>query len=303
MATQPSPKLSLLKATADAATASPRARTVSFGVASVASAMALLAISTVVDGLYYAGQSAAPLQQVQIAESAPPAPAAASAPAPAAPAAPVETAAVPVAAAAAPEVDLKKHPGRTVYLKKGACAACHGRDGAKAISYYPAVAGQDKKYIIQQLNDIIAGKRRGGIDEATGHPRAEAMRGALVTSEGAIRIDANDIEQMADWLTQSEPARPQAPETPISAESTAAGQKLFAKCIACHGKEGKKPLKGYPFIAGQKRIYVVQQLTDIRGGARNNGLVKVMLPFVKNLSDAEIGALADYLSQIDRTAN
>jgi cytochrome c553 len=200
-------------------------------------------------------------------------------------------------------VDLKKHPGRKIYLRKGACAACHGRNGQRAISYYPTVAGQDKKYIENQIKDIMNGKRKGGIDEETGHPRSEAMRGALVTADGKMRISKDDIRQMADWLSQLEPAKPRVPETPPSAKSVKLGAKLYKKCIACHGKEGKKPLKGYPYIAGQKHIYIVQQLTDIKSGARSNGKVKTMIPFVKRLSDKEIGSIADYLSQIDRTAN
>lgn len=212
-------------------------------------------------------------------------------------------AAAPAATGAPGAVDLKKHPGRTVYLKKGACAACHGRDGAKGISYYPAIAGLDKKYLINQINDILTGKRKGGIDTATNHPRTESMVGALVAPDGKLRVDPTDIEQMADWLSLSSPGTPPAPETPIAPESRAAGEKLYAKCVACHGKEGKKPLKGYPHLAGQKRIYLVQQMTDIRDGIRTNGLTKLMLPFVKKLTDAEIGQLADYLAPIDRSAN
>lgn len=195
----------------------------------------------------------------------------------------------------------KRHPGRKVYLRKGACAACHGRKGQRAISYYPAIAGQDKKYMIQQINDIMKGKRKGGIDTDTGHHRAEAMRGALVAPDGSFRITKDDVIQMADWIKGLAPAKPKTPETPIPAENIAAGKKLFKKCVSCHGKEGKKPLKGYPFVAGQKRQYVYMQLIDIRDKIRTNGKSKLMLPFVKKLTDEQIGSISDYLSQVDRT--
>jgi cytochrome c553 len=208
-----------------------------------------------------------------------------------------------VASAAKPAASAKpkKHPGRKIYLRKGACAACHGRKGRRSISYYPSIAGQDKKYIIGQIKDIISGKRRGGIDKGTGHPRAEAMKGALVSPEGKVRITPDDIEQMADWLTHLKPAAPRPLDPPASAEVMAEGKKLYKKCKSCHGKEGKKPLKGYPYLAGQKHIYLVQQITDIRDGKRKNGKVKIMVSFVKKLTDAQINALASYLSQIDRT--
>ena len=206
-----------------------------------------------------------------------------------------------IVAAAAKPAKKKRHPGRKIYQRKGACAACHGRNGKRAISYYPSIAGQDKKYIIQQVKDIMKEKRKGGMDKETGHLRAASMRGALVTQDGGFRITDDDIVQMADWLKGLPPAKPRTPEVPIPAENIAKGKKLFKKCISCHGKEGKKPLKGYPFVAGQKRQYLSMQLIDIRDGIRKNGKSKLMLPFVKKLTDERIGLISDYLSMIDRT--
>jgi cytochrome c553 len=275
-----------------------------FAAALVVSVVALFAISFVVDLAYAPSGTSVSAQAEKPAPAAPAAPEtkhaeaakpAAKASEAAKPAAPVQ-----VAAAAKPKKK-KRHPGRKVYLRKGACAACHGRKGKRAISYYPAIAGQDKKYMIQQINDIMKGKRRGGTDKDTGHPRAEAMRGALVAPDGSFRITSDDIKQMADWMTDLPPAKPKTPETPIPAENIAAGKKLFKKCVACHGKEGKKPLKGYPYVAGQKREYVFMQLIDIRDKVRTNGKTKLMMPFVKKLSNEQIAMIAEYLSQVDRT--
>ena len=206
-----------------------------------------------------------------------------------------------VVATAAKPAKKKRHPGRKIYLRKGACAACHGRKGARGISYYPAIAGQDKKYMIQQIKDIMKEKRKGGIDKETGHHRAASMRGALVSPDGKFRISDDDIALMADWLKDLTPAKPRTPETPIPAENIATGKKLFKKCVSCHGKEGKKPLKGFPYVAGQKREYVFMQLIDIRDGNRKNGKSKLMLPFVKKLSNEQIAMISEYLSQIDRS--
>ncbi len=279
-----------------------------FVAAIAASVILLFVISLAVDTLYApsgtsAGQSAdKPVAVVQQPGNKTPAPETK----PAAKQA-VKTASAPPAAAAASTAapaasgKKKRHPGRKVYLRKGACAACHGRKGQRAISYYPSIAGQDKKYMIQQIRDIMSGKRVGGTDEATGHPRTQAMHGALVAADGSLRITKEDIVQMADWLTNLPPAKPKAPETPIPAENIATGKKLFKKCISCHGKEGKKPLKGYPYVAGQKREYLLMQLMDIRDRVRTNGKTKVMLPFVKKLSNEQMAMIADYLSQIDRS--
>ena len=276
-----------------------------FAAALVASIVALFAISFGVDMLYPTHSTANDVAGTKVAKQVAKAPAAsemtqaevAAAAAPK-PATPVKVADATAAAKPAKKI---RHPGRKVYLRKGACAACHGRKGQRAISYYPAIAGQDKKYMIQQIKDIMKGKRKGGIDKATGHPRAEAMRGALVSPDGAFRITDKEIVQMADWMKDLPPAKPKTPETPIPVENIAAGKKLFKKCVSCHGKAGKKPLKGYPFVAGQKREYVFSQLIDIRDNVRTNGKSKLMLPFVKKLSNEQIAMIADYLSTIDRS--
>ncbi len=182
------------------------------------------------------------------------------------------------------------------------CIACHGRNGARAIQDYPNLAGQEKSYLVRQTLDIIHGKRTGGLNPQ-GKPRAEAMRGALVTPEGEVRISDDDVKTIADWLAGLEPARPNPPQD-LKPEDIAAGEKLYKKkrCQTCHGKRGDKPLKGYPYIAGQKYAYLVNQLTDIRDKKRTNGKVKAMFNFARKLTDDDIRKLAAWLSTIDRTA-
>lgn len=77
------------------------------------------------------------------------------------------------------------------------------------------------------------------------------------------------------------------------------GQTLFAQkaCITCHGESGKTPIMPlYPKLAGQNKEYLIQQMKDIKSGARTNGQAAVMAPIVANLSDEEIKAIAEYLS-------
>jgi cytochrome c553 len=204
---------------------------------------------------------------------------------------------------AAPVKEKKaKHPGRNVYRTK-TCMACHGKDGGKAILDYPNLAGQNAKYMVQQINDILSGKRTGRNGES-GKPRAEGMRGALVTATGEIRISPEEVNDVADWLSSLPAAAPKAPAEPIAAGRIAAGEKLYKdkKCQTCHGKEGMKPtMTAYPYIAGQKSDYIAIQMVDIRDKVRSNGKSKTMLSFVKKLSDEEIGLIADYLSQVDRS--
>lgn len=74
------------------------------------------------------------------------------------------------------------------------------------------------------------------------------------------------------------------------------GNKLFAKCIVCHGKEGQgKKSQNAPKIGGQMSWYLLKQLTDMKNGVRVN---KVMDPYIKNLTDQDMSDLSSYLSKI-----
>ena len=84
--------------------------------------------------------------------------------------------------------------------------------------------------------------------------------------------------------------------------NAANGKVLFGQrlCITCHGPEGKAPIQSaYPKLAGQNKDYLVQQITDIQSGARNNGLTQLMKSLVKDVTAEEIDAIADYLSAIE----
>ena len=95
--------------------------------------------------------------------------------------------------------------------------------------------------------------------------------------------------------------------TLASAAALADGAALYAEktCIACHGKEGKKPLlAAYPKLAGQNAAYIEQQMQDIKSGARANGSSAAMKGIMINpegdqlISDSEIKEIAQYLAKI-----
>ena len=68
-------------------------------------------------------------------------------------------------------------------------------------------------------------------------------------------------------------------------------------CHTCHGPDGNTPIMPvYPKIAGQNKEYLVQQMKDIRDGARSNGLSAAMKPMVANVSDEEMEEIAAWLA-------
>lgn len=68
-------------------------------------------------------------------------------------------------------------------------------------------------------------------------------------------------------------------------------------CTACHGKDAKSPiLPTYPKLAGQNEGYLLQQLKDIKSGARSNGQTAAMKGIMHLVNDEEMAAIAGYLS-------
>ncbi|MFC1672571.1 c-type cytochrome [Pseudomonadota bacterium] len=196
----------------------------------------------------------------------------------------------------------KRGPGEKLYMTK-TCMACHGKGGKKAIRDYPNVAGQDKRYMTIQINNILHGLRMGSPD-ITGTPRALAMKGALVTPLVLKpTISAEEIGLVTDWLSKQEPAALIEPKTPLNPQSVAAGESMFrAKCSVCHGEEGKYPHPGTPVVAGQKRNYILIQLQDIKSRKRELHKWQAMRRVLNRISPAQMEQLADYLSQVDRSA-
>ncbi len=89
----------------------------------------------------------------------------------------------------------------------------------------------------------------------------------------------------------------------VAQAETLDGETLFNQrtCFTCHGKDGKTPiLPGYPLIAGQNAIYVLQQMKDIKSGARANGNTPAMRGIMHLVSEEEMKVLADYISKLER---
>lgn len=70
-------------------------------------------------------------------------------------------------------------------------------------------------------------------------------------------------------------------------------------CVACHGKDGKKGmLETYPSINGQSAAYAIQQMKDIKSGARNNADSAAMKGVMNMVNDEEIKAIAEWLETV-----
>lgn len=67
-------------------------------------------------------------------------------------------------------------------------------------------------------------------------------------------------------------------------------------CMACHGMSGESTSAQWPNLGGQNEAYLARQIRAFRDGERKN---PSMTPFVKDLSDGDIKALAKHYASQD----
>lgn len=155
------------------------------------------------------------------------------------------------------------------------CAACHGANGIASNSQWPNLAGQNKDYLIAQLQAFRDGSR---IDP--------------LMSPSAKSLSDQDIAALAAHYANLQPAANASP-----AKLNLAGMNIRARCVSCHGMEGKPVNSQWPNINGQQQAYLAKQLTAFRDGTRHSEIMKVI---VKGFSDQQIADVAEYYSQIPR---
>jgi cytochrome c553 len=163
------------------------------------------------------------------------------------------------------------------------CVACHGEDGNSVVPMFPKIAGLQESYIVKQLRDFQAGRRKSDIMA----PVVAALKPedflALGTYFAGQKMKAGDSEEkkLAD-----------------------VGKLIFfdgnedsglPACIGCHQPNGAGHLI-YPRIGGQHATYVTQQLKNFAASERSNDASRFMRVVAKRMTEEEINAVAAYLA-------
>ena len=168
------------------------------------------------------------------------------------------------------------------------CAAWHGQDGASGIApSYPNLAGQNEKYLFNQLKMIASGERV-----------LVEMTGQLI---GKSEQDLWDLSAYYANLPSKAGASAGNDEELEKAASIYRGgiaRKGVAACTACHSPSGKgNSHAGYPSLAGQPVDYTIAQLTKYRESVRktDESFGGMMRGVAETLTDSEIAILADYI--------
>jgi cytochrome c553 len=186
------------------------------------------------------------------------------------------------------EVITRKIPGDPVagMEKSQLCQGCHGESGISTNPEFPKLAGQFSNYISKQVHNFQSGKRSNQIMSAM-----------------AATVNDNDLVDIAAYFYSQDRMKGDGlTNNPI-------GRKLFLSrdtsplglaCINCHGEKGQglePKISAFPIIGGQHKDYIRQQLINFREGSRTNSPNGMMNKMASSLTDSQIEALAEYISQ------
>ncbi len=172
------------------------------------------------------------------------------------------------------------------------CKTCHGTQGQGFRGSYPMprLAGQQPEYLLNQLQAFIERRRSNPVMFNVAHVLTTSMEKAL-----------------AEQFSKLNPK----PLDGTSKENVSEGKKIYLEgmqkadvppCASCHGDDAKGR-DAFPRLAGQLHDYVYKKLTNWdkeRGQDKSNpDNSAIMQPIAHNLTDAQIRAVASYLSTLE----
>ena len=162
------------------------------------------------------------------------------------------------------------------------CAACHTQDGSRGAPANPILQGQHAGYIVKQLTEFKAGKRKNAVRSGMAATLSEEDM-KHIAAFYAGKTAKLGFAKSKDTVTLGE----QIYRGGIAARQVPA-------CAGCHSPNGAGIPAQYPRIAGQHGDYAEAQLLAFRSGARANNAP--MMAIAGKLNDREIKAVADYVT-------
>lgn len=157
------------------------------------------------------------------------------------------------------------------------CSTCHGIDGQSSNSLFPKLAGQQKNYLLGQLEAMK------GRDRNSEHTRQFMWGPTRYISE-------KQMDEIATYFSELPPMKGFVP----SAKLDDVGKVIYHQgipskgvqaCASCHGDQGEGD-DVVPRLAGQHTYYL------------NSRARIAMTKIVYNLSDDQINAVAVYMESI-----
>src|SRR6202163_3370573 len=183
-------------------------------------------------------------------------------------------------------------PKRELEAKIAYCKTCHGLSGQGFRGSYPMprLAGQQPEYLENQLQAFIERRRSNPVMFNVAHVLSPTMLKALA-------------EQFRDLNPKPLGGAPK--------ENASEGRKIYEEgipksevppCASCHGDDAKGR-DAFPRLAGQLHDYMFRKLTNWekeRGQDKDKpDTSAIMGPIAHNLTEAQIRAVAAYLSYLE----
>lgn len=172
------------------------------------------------------------------------------------------------------------------------CKTCHGLSGQGFRGSYPMprLAGQQPEYLENQLQAFIDRRRNNPVMFNVAHVLSPQMEKAL----------AQEFKELNPKPLGGAPR-----------ENVADGKKIYQEgiqksdippCASCHGDDAKGR-DAFPRLAGQLHDYIYNKLTSWEK-ERGQDKAKpdtsaIMQPIAHNLTEAQIKAVAAYLSYLE----
>lgn len=149
------------------------------------------------------------------------------------------------------------------------CYRCHKDNGRSWVDEVVTISGQNKEYLINQLNRFKSNERK--------------ERLLFVMNDIAAQLSDEEIEALANYYSLQDPesSRPRLPPmTAREIELYKIGEKHSAVCMTCHASAESRPATrpDFPYISGQNQPAIAIQLKAFASGDRENP----MMNFIKS---------------------
>lgn len=155
------------------------------------------------------------------------------------------------------------------------CAYCHGKDGNSVMPLVPNLAGQNPFYLLDQIEKFADGKRQDYIMTP-------------LTKQFSMDDKVTLALYYANMISRARQAD--------AALARKGEQRFRQQCVACHGHDAHGG-EHYARLAGQRVEYVRHRLYRFQQQTEGHA-APVMTAVAKTLTDADIEALAAYLSTL-----
>ena len=189
-------------------------------------------------------------------------------------------------------------------LAEAKCTGCHGMDGNTNMPLAGNLAGQNERYLYQQLVLIQSESRL--IEEMVLNHSLFLPTDDPTDDDGWLPIDDDGLRALAKYYSlkqgrigQADPAK----DVELGEMIYRGGilEKEVAACTACHGPFGNgNLLAGFPRVSGQPVQYLEAQLKAYREEERTTDeeYGGMMRDIAKKLTDNEISAVANYMTGV-----